>query len=219
MASLTIYNSTGKKSESLDLAKEVFGVEVNPAAVSEVIRLMQSNSRTPVAHVKDRSEVAGGGRKPWRQKGTGRARHGSIRSPLWRGGGVTFGPSNVRVFTKKINKKARRSAMRMMLTSKVKNSHVLGLDTLAIKEPKTKNFDAVISAVVNTQFDAKSMPAKRPSVLLVTTDDNAVVARGVQNIPGVDVTSARNLNLVSLASHAFILIEKDAVDVLVKRLA
>src|SRR3989339_1186928 len=140
----TVYNMQGTKVKELELAKEIFGVQVNPHIMSQVIVAQQANARKVIADTKDRSEVRGGGRKPWRQKGTGRARHGSIRSPLWRGGGITFGPTNERNFSLKINKKAKRKALLMCLSDKAKNERIILVDNLELAEAKTKKFFQIL---------------------------------------------------------------------------
>jgi large subunit ribosomal protein L4 len=120
------------------LPKEIFDVEINPDLIHQVVVAQTANRRRVIAHTKGRGEVRGGGKKPWRQKGTGRARHGSIRSPLWKGGGVTFGPTKERTFKKEINKKMKRKALFMVLTAKAKNNLLLVLDKIILEQPKTK---------------------------------------------------------------------------------
>jgi len=125
-----VYNQQGEKVGQVDLPAELFGVPLNRDLVHQVVVTQMANSRQVLAHTKDRSEVRGGGAKPWRQKGTGRARHGSIRSPIWVGGGVAFGPTKERVFAKKINKKMKRQALFMVLSSKVKDKEIVLLDKI-----------------------------------------------------------------------------------------
>ena len=144
MSKTTVYNQIGEKVKDLELAPDVFGVEVKSEVIQHAVVVQQANARHNIAHAKGRSEVSGGGKKPWRQKGTGRARHGSSRSPIWKGGGVTFGPSKVQNYSLKINKKARRKAILMGLSDKAAHDNVILLDTLAIKEAKTKNFFEIL---------------------------------------------------------------------------
>ena len=132
-----VYNKEGKEAGKVQLPENVFGLSWNADLVHQVVDTMHDNARTPVAHVKDRSEVRGGGKKPWRQKGTGRARHGSSRSPIWTGGGVTFGPRNEKVFGGKVNKKMRAKALYVALSEKLRNGEILFVDTLETGE-KTK---------------------------------------------------------------------------------
>lgn len=131
-----VYNQKGEEVGKITLPEQVFDLPWNADLVHQVVVGMQANARTPVAHTKDRSEVRGGGRKPWQQKGTGRARHGSRRSPIWKGGGVTFGPRNEKIYSKTINKKMRAKALFTALSQKLKDNEVLFVDTLSFTEPK-----------------------------------------------------------------------------------
>src|SRR3989339_1594785 len=136
---LPIYNIEGHETGKISLNPKIFGVKTKSWILHQVIVAQQANSRVNVAHTKTRGEVRGGGKKPWKQKGTGRARHGSIRSPLWRGGGITFGPLNTRNFKIKVNKKAKKKALLMTLTSKAINQKIILLEKLEIDQAKTKN--------------------------------------------------------------------------------
>ena len=147
------YDQTGKEVGQTRLPLEIFGVKMNQDVVHRVVLAQRANQRQITAHTKDRSEVRGGGKKPWRQKGTGRARHGSIRSPLWRGGGVTFGPRKERNFKQKINKKMRRKALFMVLSAKAKDNLLVILSDLKLEKPKTKLMAEVL----------KQLPAKDSS--------------------------------------------------------
>ena len=153
----TIYNQEGKKSGESLLPKEVFNVKINTDLVHQVVVAQMANRRRVIAHTKDRSEVRGGGRKPWRQKGTGRARHGSIRSPLWRGGGVTFGPTKFRVFKKEIPKKIKRKALFMVLSVKAKNNLLILLEDIKLEKLKTKLIAELL----------KKLPCKNESSLII----------------------------------------------------
>src|SRR3989344_9053627 len=133
-----VYNLDGKERGVVTLPESIFGIKWNSALIKQVVDAMQANARTNVAHTKTRGEVRGGGKKPWKQKGTGRARHGSIRSPLWRGGGTTFGPRNEKIFARDINKKMRNKALVTALSRKFKDNEVLFLEELSWNEPKTK---------------------------------------------------------------------------------
>ena len=138
MLEAKVYNQEGKEIRTLELPEEIFAVEVKPTLLHEVVTIARANQREVLSHTKGRSEVRGGGRKPWKQKGTGRARHGSSRSPLWRGGGVTFGPTKERNFSMQLNDKVKKQALRMVLTNKLANDHLYIVDKLAIKDGKTK---------------------------------------------------------------------------------
>ncbi len=142
-----IYNQTGKESGTIKLPESVFGVPWNADLVHQVIVSMRSNDREAIAHTKTRGEVAGGGKKPWKQKGTGRARHGSIRSPLWVGGGVAHGPRNDKNFSRKINKKMKAKALFTLLSQKMRDGEVVFIDSLKFDAPKAKDAKAVLSSL------------------------------------------------------------------------
>jgi len=144
MPNVNLYNQEGKEIGKAELTSEIFDVKLNSNLVHQAVVAQTANKRQVLAHTKDRSEVRGGGKKPWRQKGTGRARHGSIRSPLWRGGGITFGPTNERNFSLKINKKAKRKALLMCLSDKAKNERIILVDNLELAEAKTKKFFQIL---------------------------------------------------------------------------
>ena len=199
---IPVYNKEGKTDEEAILPEEIFGLEINSDLIYQVVTSQQSNRRQNSAHTKDRSEKRGGGRKPWRQKGTGRARHGSIRSPIWRGGGVTFGPRNERNYKKKINKKEKRKALFMGLSGKVDNDLMIVLDELGVEKPKTKELSFL------DEF------CKDGSILLATaeTDENLLLA--ARNIPDLRVMEARNLNALDLLSYKYIVLPEKAVKVI-----
>jgi len=199
-----LFDQTGKEIKQVLLPKEIFGLELNPDLVHQVVVSQEANRRKVIAHTKDRSEVRGGGKKPWRQKGTGRARHGSIRSPLWIGGGVTFGPTKKRVFKKKINQKARRKALLQVLSAKAKNNSVLVLEGLKLKEAKTKLMAELI----------KKLPIKDKSALLVLPgmDKNLILA--ARNLSKVETCQAKDLNVLDLLSSQYLIIPKESIKVI-----
>lgn len=203
--SVTIYNTEGKKVGTAKLPPEIFDVKINPDLIQQAVVTQRANARQILAHTKDRSEVRGGGKKPWRQKGTGRARHGSIRSPLWRGGGVTFGPRKERIFKKKINKKMKRKALFMVLTSKVKDNELILLDKLELKEPKTKLMTNVLEKVKSSK-----------SVLIVIPKSDANIIRAARNIPHIKTLLADSLNVIDLLSFKYLLMPEDAIKVIEK---
>ncbi len=196
-----LYNMEGKKEGEISLPEEVFGLEVNEDLIYQVARAQMSNRRQNTAHTKDRSEVRGGGRKPWRQKGTGRARHGSRRSPIWKGGGVTFGPRNERNYKKKINKKAKRKALFMVLSAKTKENLALFLSDLKVKEPKTKEMKGFL----------EKMPCdKRTLIVLPEIDRNAILA--TRNMEDVGTIQAKDLNVLDILSYKWIILPKKSVE-------
>lgn len=144
---LPLYNIEGKELKKIDLSDKIFNLPWNGDLVHQVVTSILSNARNNVAHTKDRSDVSGGGKKPWRQKGTGRARHGSNRSPIWRGGGITFGPINEKNFVKKINKKMRTKALAVTLSQKIRDNELILLEPIKISEAKTVKAKEIIEAL------------------------------------------------------------------------
>ncbi len=207
MTDIKIYNQSGKEIKSATLSVQVFGVEVKPALVAEVAVALSANQRQPLAHTKGRSEVRGGGRKPWKQKGTGRARHGSIRSPLWIGGGVTFGPTNNQNFTKKINKKVKAQAIRMVLTDRAKQNNLIIFDDLKFSDIKTK--------AVADWLQIKPLANKKVLLVLERFDKN--IDRSARNLPQVQVTTLDSLNLLSLLAYPYLVMTESTLEKLVKK--
>ena len=201
---ITIYNREGKEIGQTLLPKEIFGVKINPDLVHQVVVSQLANRRRVIAATKGRGEVRGGGRKPWRQKGTGRARHGSIRSPLWRGGGVTFGPRKERVFKKKIPKKMRRKALLMVLSGKVKNNLLILLDKFKIEQPKTKLMADIL----------KKLPCKEKSTLIALPEYDRNIILAARNLPEVDTLWARNLNALDLLIFKYLVMPKESIKVI-----
>lgn len=208
MSKIATYNMTGKKAGEVELNKAVFAVAPKQSVVHQVYVALTANQRQPWAHTKDRSDVRGGGRKPWRQKGTGRARHGSNRSPIWAGGGVTFGPLKSRNFGQKINKKMNRKAVRMCLSDKVTEEKLFIVDGLA-SDGKTKQ--------LATLRDALSTNGKSTLVVTAAKDENMLKA--AENIDKLDVARAEDINVVDLLHHQFVVTSPEAVKVLEERLA
>ena len=182
------------KLESIDLNKNVFGAQVNDGLVHQVVTAYMTNARSGTKGHKNRSTASGGGIKPWRQKGTGRARAGTIRSPLWVGGGKTFA-SNNKSFTKKINKKAYKTAMKSILTSLLKNKKLIVIDTFKIDKPKTKEMSEVLKLL---EID---------DALIVVDEKQANLDLASRNIPKVELITAEKMNPLSLISHENVLID------------
>ncbi len=197
----TVYNKEGKEIGEITLPEEVFSVELNKDLVHQVLISQTANKRQVPAHTKTRGEVRGGGKKPWAQKGTGRARHGSIRSPLWKGGGVTGGPRNDKNYTKDIPTKMRRKALFMVLSEKVKNNLLVVLDKIEIDKPKTKEMVKTI----------KALPCGVASRLVVSQNADKKVFLATRNIAKTGVSEARNLNVVDLLNYKYLLISKDGI--------
>lgn len=204
MAEVKVYNTKGNEAGTIKLDDELFGVAVKASLIHEVIVAQDANSRQMSAHVKDRSQVSGTGKKPWKQKGTGRARHGSARSPIWSGGGVTFGPNALRNFFKKINKKVRRKAIAMVLSDRAKNDAFIVLEQYGMDSAKTSDFAKI----------RKALPGAGKSTLVVTTENEQSVVKAAKNLPKTTTISAKSLNARDLAKHPFIIASKDAIDVM-----
>lgn len=201
-----IYNHTGKVSGTIDLPEELFGLNWNADLVHQVAVSMQSNARTNTAHAKDRSEVRGGGRKPWRQKGTGRARHGSSRSPIWRGGGITFGPRSERNYDKKINKKMRTQALFVALSQKLRDGHILFVDGFSDVSGKTadmqKTFDAFAKVAGFETLNTK----KHNNVFLTTIEPSDKLKHSTSNLYHVQLADLANLNVLDVLNNRYLVI-------------
>lgn len=197
----TVYNQEGKEVGTTLLPKEIFDVKISPDLVHQVVVSQMANRRKVIAHTKTRAEVRGGGRKPWRQKGTGRARVGSIRSPLWKGGGVIFGPRKERVFKKEIPKKMKRLALFMVLSGKIKNNLLILLDKLKIEKPKTKEMTEIL----------KKLPCKNESSLIALPKLNKNLILAARNIPDIETIQAKDLNALDLLSFKYLIMPKEAI--------
>jgi len=198
--SATLYNQKGTSAGTVALPGSVFGVAWNGDLVHQVVVGMQANMRAGTAHTKDRSEVRGGGKKPWKQKGTGRSRHGSNRSPIWVGGGVTFGPRNDKDYSQKINKKMRVKALYTVLSKKLTDGAILFVDALALGEIKTKDAASVLSTLSGIEGFTKLTTKKKTGVLLVLPETNETLTKSFANLPGVTITTALELNALVAAT-------------------
>jgi len=209
MTKATLYNMQGEKQKEVELPESVFGLELQPRLIQEVVIAHQANQRQVTAHTKDRGEVSGGGKKPWKQKGTGRARHGSIRSPLWVGGGITFGPRKNRNFTKKVNKKVARKALKMVLSDRAAHGAIALIDSFSTTESKTKNYAKLIKAIG---------AEKSKRILFITNEINRDMVRCVDNIPHATVMTASDLNAHAVIRTRSVVMEEGCVESLSGRL-
>ncbi|MBW8350617.1 50S ribosomal protein L4 [Bacillus sp. IITD106] len=200
MPKVAVYNQAGSEVGEIDLNESIFGIEPNNHVLFEAIVMQRASLRQGTSKVKNRSEVRGGGRKPWRQKGTGRARQGSIRSPQWRGGGTVFGPVP-RSYSYKLPKKVRRLAIKSALSAKVLDKSVVVLESLNFEAPKTKEFVSVLS----------NLPVGKKA-LIVTETLNENVALSARNIPGVTVVDANNISVLDVVGHNTLIMTKAAVE-------
>lgn len=200
----TVYNQEGKSVGKVALPKELFDVAWSADMVHQVVTSMLSNRRKSIAHTKTRGEVRGGGKKPWQQKGTGRARHGSRRSPIWVGGGATHGPRKDKNYSRKVSKVMASKALTAVLSKKFKEGEVICLDNLSFKEPKTKEAVSMIKALANVKgFEALAKKRKN-AVCLALPNNDKLLKRSFNNLGNVSVLEARNLNPVELLNKKFI---------------
>jgi large subunit ribosomal protein L4 len=199
MPKVALYNQSGSTVGEIELADAIFGIEPNKYVLHDAVVMQQASQRQGTHDVKNRSEVRGGGRKPWKQKGTGRARQGSIRSPQWVGGGVVFGPTP-RSYSFKLPKKVRRLAIKSALSSKVQNDEIRVLEGLEINAPKTKDVTAILS---NLKVERKAL------IVTGTYDDN--LALSSRNIPGIKFVTAEGINVLDVLNYDLLIITKEAV--------
>ena len=198
MANVTVYNMEGNEIGTMELNDAVFGVEINEHLVHLAVVRQLANNRQGTQKAKTRSEVSGGGRKPWRQKGTGHARQGSIRAPQWTGGGVVFAPVP-RDYEVKMNKKERRAALKSALTSKVQDNKLVVVDSLALAEVKTKEMQKVLTNL------------KAEKALIVTAGDDQNVVLSARNIADVQTATVNTINVYDVMKHNTVVVTKDAV--------
>jgi len=203
-----VYNQKGKSVGKLSLPETIFGLSWNADLVHQVVTAMQANSRTPVAHTKTRGEVRGGGRKPWKQKGTGRARHGSSRSPIWKGGGVTHGPRNDKSYEQKINKKMRIKALFTVLSEKFRKGQILFVEELALKNIKTKDAVSIIKDLSTVSGFEKIVGGKKTNVYITVPAKSDSLKKSFANIPTVEIDEVRNMNPVDLLAYRYIIISQ-----------
>ncbi len=200
MPSISIYNQEGKAVGELALNEALFGIKPNKSLVHEVMVAQRNNARRAIANTKTKGEVSGGGKKPWKQKGTGRARQGSIRSPQWVGGGIAFGPLAERNFSQKVNKKAKRTALLMALSDKVIDKKMIAIESIKSDLPKTKIFVEMV----------KKLPLER-TTLLITAASNPSLLRMVRNVQNVKLVTANSVSLNDVLKYRSIAFLTDAV--------
>lgn len=201
-----IYNAKGKEAGSIELPESVFGAKRNSALVHQVVTAMQANTRTTIAHTKGRAEVRGGGKKPWAQKGTGRARHGSIRSPIWRGGGVAHGPLKEKDYSQKINKKMRANALKTVLSDKVRESRLILLEDTGLTAPKTKDARALLTALGTVKGFAEVATRRNNAVLFAVPSKTDAVAKSFRNMKNVLVEETRTIHPVNVLKYRYLVL-------------
>ncbi|MBU0637130.1 MAG: 50S ribosomal protein L4 [Patescibacteria group bacterium] len=226
MINYKVYNQEAELVEEISLAKRIFDVKTKQSLIHQAVVAQMANERQVLAHTKTRGEVRGGGKKPWRQKGTGRARHGSSRSPIWIGGGVTFGPRKDRNFKKDINKKMKQKAMFMALSDKVANVKLVILDKLEVSEYKTKVFNKILSNLEkklliikkdeNQTKESKISKSKikkqsARSILLIINSKDEKLKYSVRNLVGIKLINLDNINLLDLLKYKYLMLTKQVI--------
>jgi len=204
---VALYNVAGQQIGDIELSDAVFGIEPNRHVLFDAVQMQRASLRLGTHKVKGRSEVSGGGRKPWRQKGTGRARQGSIRAPQWKGGGVVFGPTP-RSYAYKLPKKVRRLAIKSALSSKVLDGEIIVLDQLTLAQPKTKDFVSILN---NLKVDSKAL------VVSAGLEDNILLSS--RNVPGIKYVAADGINVLDVLTYDKLIITKEAVQIVEEVLA
>ena len=202
---LPLYNQEASQIGTVEVQDGVFGLPLNKDLLYQVITSQISNKRQVIAHAKHRGEVRGGGKKPWQQKGTGRARHGSIRSPIWKGGGVTHGPTKERNFKKGLNKKMVQQALRVLLSAKARDQHIILVDSFDMAQTKTKQM-----AVTMKRF--ASLVKKLKSILLVIPEGGENLYKSTRNIPYLDTVEAKNLNPLIVSSSTYVILPQASLE-------
>jgi len=203
---INVYNQKAENVGTLDLSDKVFKVALNNDLLHQAVIAQMANERQVLAHSKTRAEVSGGGKKPWKQKGTGRARVGSSRSPIWRGGGVIFGPRNERNFKKQINQKMKQKALFMALSDKVNNNTLIVLEKLDMPEFKTKTFNAML-----TSLEKKVLNDARRNVLVINDQKDEKVKYSGRNLKGVEIINLENLNIVDVIKYKNLVLTSEAI--------
>lgn len=206
---------------TVKLPENIFGLPWNASLIHQVVTSMEDNARTPIAHAKTRGEVRGGGKKPWKQKGTGRARHGSIRSPIWKGGGVTHGPRNERVFTRAIPKNMRAKALFVALSKKHADGEIIFVDSLGLEIPKTAAAKKALSALAEVSAFKALGTRTRNAALVALADPRESATKSFRNMGNVSCGAVRNLNPVAVLKYKYLIVESPeaAIAILAHRAA
>ena len=202
-----VYSIEGKKIETITLPDNIFGVRWNADLVKQVADSLLSNKRKAIAHTKGRGAVRGGGKKPWQQKGTGRARHGSIRSPIWVGGGITGGPIKEKNFERKVSKKMKAKALYTLMSQKLRDGEVLFVDSVKLTTPKTKEALKALNSLSSVKGFENIMSKKNNSAVIALSSKNKETERAFDNLGNIEMIEARNLNPLLLLEYKYLVIE------------
>ncbi len=216
-----IYTPEGKEQGNITLPDSVFGVVWNATLVHDVVVAMQANARTSSAHTKDRSEVSGGGKKPWKQKGTGRARHGSSRSPIWVGGGIAHGPRNEKDYSVKLNKKVKAKALATVLSKKHADGEVIFVDGLSFDEPKAAMAKTIVKAVATGSGKVDLATKRKNAALVVLANRDLAIEKSFRNFGNIEVAQVKDINPVDLLTYKYVVVTAPvaAMEQLEKRVA
>lgn len=206
-----VYNQKAEEIKEKSLNEKIFGVQPSEALIHQAVVAQSSNERQVLANTKTRADVRGGGKKPWRQKGTGRARAGSSRSPIWIGGGVTFGPSKDRNFKKDINRKMKRNAIFMVLSDAVKNEHMMIVEDFNVNDFKTKEVETIIKNFEKTANKKIEKQVKR-SFLIINDSKDDKVKYSSRNLEGVKYINLDNINILDLLKYNYLIITEKSID-------
>ena len=207
----TIFNQKGAEAGKIKLSESVFGLNWNADLVHQVVVSMTSIARKNIAHTKNRGEVRGGGKKPWQQKGTGRARHGSIRSPIWVGGGVSGGPRNEKNFERKINKKMKAKALYTILSEKFKKGHIMFVDDLSMRVLKTKDAKVVLQSLSKVTGFKDLLSKKRNSAYIALANKDVTTEKSFSNFGNLNIDEIRNMNPLDLMKYKYVIISNPSV--------
>lgn len=199
-----VYNKNGEEAGTISLPESIFGMKWNPDLVNQVVLSMESSKHGPWAHARDRAHVRGGGKKPWKQKGTGRARHGSTRSPIWVGGGVAHGPTNEKIYDRKINKQMKNKALLSVLSAKFRDGELLFVDDLGIDSIKTKDAQGVLNNFSKVQGFEKIAYKKGSRALVLIPKSNDIIVKSFRNIGSAFVDEVRNLNPIDALKYKYL---------------
>jgi large subunit ribosomal protein L4 len=216
-----IYSNEGKEVGTIALPTDVFGVQWNADLVHEVVVGMQANARTSSAHTKGRGDVRGGGKKPWKQKGTGRARHGSSRSPMWVGGGVSHGPRSEKDYSVKINKKVRAKALATVLSKKQVDAEIIFLDALTFAEPKAAQSKLILKALALGAGQASLATKRKNAAVVILPTRNEITEKSFRNFGNIEVMQAKDVNPVDLLTYKYVVMVEptSTIEILSKRVS
>ena len=216
-----VYSSEGNEVGKVSLPEAVFGVAWNADLVHEVVIGMQANARLSTAHTKGRGDVRGGGKKPWKQKGTGRARHGSSRSPIWVGGGIAHGPTKDKDYSVKINKKVRAKALATVLSKKWSDAEIIFVESLALSEPKTTQGKAIIKALAKGSGQETLATKRKNTALVILPGRNEVAELSFRNFGNIEVIQAKDINPVDLLTYKYVVMAEpnSTLEVISKRVS